>query len=70
MCLLQRIKRKLGGEEVEGIGVMKDEELKLQEIESFHTLGGAGRCYAVVIHTSIHQSRVRRYTMSDWVAHT
>ncbi len=30
-------------------GVMKDEELKLEEIEDSHTLGGAGRCYAAVI---------------------
>ena len=28
----------LGGEEVEGVGVMKDEELKLEEIEASHTL--------------------------------
>jgi hypothetical protein len=26
---------------VEGVGVMKDEELKLEEIEVSHTLGGA-----------------------------
>jgi hypothetical protein len=35
--------RKLGGEEVDGVDVMKGEELKLEEIESSHTLGGAGR---------------------------
>ena len=28
---------------VEGVGVMKDEELKLEEIETSNTLGGAGR---------------------------
>ena len=28
---------KLGGEEVEGVGVMKDEELKLEKIEAPHT---------------------------------
>ena len=30
---MKRIKRKLGGEEVEGVGVMKDEEIKFEEIE-------------------------------------
>ena len=40
MCLLYRINRKLVGEEVKGVGVMKDEELKLEEIESSLTLGG------------------------------
>ena len=33
MCLLV-------GEEVKGVGVMKDEELKLEEIEASLTLGG------------------------------
>ena len=33
-------KAKLVGEEVKGVGVMKDEELKLEEIEASHTLGG------------------------------
>ena len=33
-------KTKLIGEEVKGVGVMKDEELKVEEIESCHTLGG------------------------------
>jgi hypothetical protein len=28
--------------EVEGVGVMKDKELKLEEIEVSHTLGGSG----------------------------
>ena len=51
MFLLQKIQRRLGGEEVEGAGVMKDEELKLEEIEASLTLGGAGRCYSDVIHT-------------------
>ena len=27
---------------------MKDEEIKFEEIEASHTLGGAGRCYAAV----------------------
>ena len=30
------------GSKVEGVGVMKDEELKLEDIEASHTLGGAG----------------------------
>ena len=29
-------------EEGKGVGVMKDKELKLEEIEVTHTLGGAG----------------------------
>ena len=33
-------KAKLVGEEVKGVGVMKDEELKLEVIEASHTLGG------------------------------
>jgi hypothetical protein len=33
-------KVKVVGEEVKGVGVMKDEELKLEEIEVSHTLGG------------------------------
>jgi hypothetical protein len=37
--------------EVEGAGVMKDEEIKLEEIEASDTLGGAERFYAGVIHT-------------------
>ena len=39
VCLSQRIKRKLVGEEVKGVGVTKDEELKLEEIEDSLTLG-------------------------------
>ena len=31
-------KAKIVGEEVKGVGVMKDEELKLEEIEASHTL--------------------------------
>jgi hypothetical protein len=42
---------------------MKDEEIKLEEIEASHTLGGVGRCYAAVIHTKIHQSDGLRQTM-------
>jgi hypothetical protein len=50
VCLLQRIKRKLVGEEVKGVGVIKDEEIKHEEIEVSHTLGGYRRCryYSVV----------------------
>ena len=33
-------KSKLVGEEAKGVGVMKDEELKIEEIEAAHTLGG------------------------------
>ena len=33
---------KRGGRKVEGVGVMKDKELKLEEIEASLTLGGAG----------------------------
>jgi hypothetical protein len=31
-----------GGRKVEGLGVMKDKELKLEEIEASHTLGRPG----------------------------
>ena len=31
---------KVSRKEVKGVGVMKDEELKLEEIETSHTLGG------------------------------
>jgi hypothetical protein len=41
------IARRGGGRRLEGIGVvtgvMKDEEVKFQEIEAVHTLGGVGR---------------------------
>ena len=33
-------KAKLVGEEAKGVGVMKDEEIKLEEIEASRTLGG------------------------------
>ena len=39
-------KTKVGGEEVEGVGFMKDEEVHLgdwTEIETFHTPGGSGK---------------------------
>jgi hypothetical protein len=44
------IKRNLVREEVTGVGVMNDEEIKLEEIETSHTLGGYRRCrfYSVV----------------------
>ena len=41
----------MGGKEEDGVGVMKDEDLKLEEIETSHTLGGSGRYYDDVIHT-------------------
>ena len=43
---------------------MKDEELKIEEIEASHTLGGA------VIHTQIRQTRRLRQTMPVWVVIT
>ena len=49
---------------------MKDEELKLEEIEASHTLGGAGRCYNAGIHTEIRQARVLSQTMPVSVAIT
>ena len=30
------------GREVEGVGVVKDKEINLEEIEASHTLGGPG----------------------------
>ena len=33
-------KAKLVGEEVKGVGVIKDEEVRIEEIEVSHTLGG------------------------------
>ncbi len=49
----------LVGEEVKGVGVMKDEELKLEEIESSLTLGGYRRCrcYSVVRCTIVNRSQ-------------
>ena len=35
------MKRRLGAEEVGGVGVMKDEELQFEEIEASYRLGGA-----------------------------
>ena len=54
MCLLSRIKRKLVGEEVKGVGVMKDKTVKLEEIEALLTLGGYRRFrfYSTVRYTS------------------
>jgi hypothetical protein len=39
---------------VKGVGVMKDTELKLEEIETSHTLGGYRRCrcYSAVRYTT------------------
>jgi hypothetical protein len=32
---------------VEGVGVVKDEKLRIEEIEDYHTLGGSGICYII-----------------------
>ena len=40
MCVFIKVKWKLVGEEVKGVGVVKDEEIKIEEIESSHTLDG------------------------------
>jgi len=57
---VERIKRKLVGDEVKGVGVMKDEERKLEEIETSHTLGvnQSRRCryYSVVRYTIVNRS--------------
>ncbi len=49
---------------------MKDEELKIEEIEVSHTLGGVGRSYTVVIHTQIRQSHGLGQTIPVWVTKT
>ena len=41
---------------------MKDKELKVEEIEVSHTLGGEGRWYSVVMDTQIRQSHGLRQT--------
>ena len=46
---------------------MKDEELKFEEIEASHTLGGTGTSYTAVIHTQIHQSHGLGWTIPGWV---
>ena len=59
-----------GGRKANGVGFMKDKELKLQETEASHTLGGAGeshvqgrgkgigcKCYCPVRYTIINRSR-------------
>jgi hypothetical protein len=38
--ITDKAKLEIVGEEVKGVGVMKDEEIKLEEIEASHTLGG------------------------------
>ncbi len=47
------------GEEVKGVGVMEDEEIKFEEIETSHTLGGYRRCrsYSVVRYTIVNRSQ-------------
>jgi hypothetical protein len=44
MCLFQRIKREQRGRKLEGVGVMKDKEVKCEEMEVSHTQGGAEGC--------------------------
>ena len=52
------MKRKLVVQKVKGVGVMKDEELKLEEIEVSHTLGGYRRCRCYsVVRCQIHYSQ-------------
>ena len=43
---------------VKGVGVMKDEEVKLEEIGTSHTLGGYRRCrcYSDVRYTMVNRS--------------
>ena len=52
-------KAKLVGEEVKGVGVMKDEEIKIDEIEVSLTLGGLRRLrwYSTVRYTIVNRSR-------------
>ena len=50
----------LEGEEVEGVGVMKDEVLKLEEIEVPHTLGGSVRSYDDDISLVVYYEVIRR----------
>ena len=49
-----------------GVGTMKNEDLKLEEIEVSHTLGGYRRCrcYSVVRYTIVSRSR-RIYCRKD-----
>ena len=82
-CLLQRIKWSLRGEEVEGVGVMKDEELDWI-LSHTRLSGGRGerrgcqgrgerrgcKWYSDVIHVLIHQSNGRRYKLSGGVVIT
>ena len=42
--MTDKAKASRGCKTVKGVGVMKDEELKLEEIEASHTLGGYRRC--------------------------
>jgi hypothetical protein len=57
--IMDKVKARIVGEEVKGVGFMKDEEIKLEEIESSHTLGGYRRCryYSVVRYTLVNRSR-------------
>jgi hypothetical protein len=59
VCLLSRTNRKLAGEEVKGVGVMKEEEVKPEKIETSHILGGYRSCrsYSDVKYTIVNRSR-------------
>ena len=45
MCDYNGCSEVYGGRKVGGIGVMKDKELKLKEIEASHTIGGSGESH-------------------------
>ncbi len=49
----------LVGEEVKGVGVMKDEDLKIEEIEVSHTLGGYRRCSFVYYESMKRELKIR-----------
>ena len=58
MLIITEKTKKLGGEEVKGVGVMQDEEIKLEEVEVSLTLGGCRRCrwYSDVRYTLVNRS--------------
>jgi hypothetical protein len=44
---------------------MKDEELKIEEIETSHTPGGVGTCYCC--HTLFFKKKWNIYDESEWI---
>ena len=54
MLFLRTDKARAKGRKAEGVGVLKNKELKLEETEASYTLGGA------IKYTEIHQSRLHR----------